>query len=71
MTEIIIVYIFLFLASGIIAGLVYEDGNKQLGARMALLMPVWPLMAVYGLVVLVRHLWKRSGWSGWTEKLRK
>jgi hypothetical protein len=48
------------MASIIVAGTVWEDGNKQLGARIGLLTPVWPVTLVYGVYLLVGFLWKHA-----------
>lgn len=57
----IIFYAIGFVVSIVVAGIVWEDGNKTLGARIGLLTPVWPLTLVYGVVVLTMFLWKHAG----------
>jgi hypothetical protein len=53
-------YLIGFMASIIVAGTVWEDGNKQLGARIGLLTPVWPVTLVYGVYLLIGFLWKHA-----------
>lgn len=57
------VYIVGFFLNIIVAGTVYDEGKKELGARLGLLTPVWPLTLAYGLYVLVGFLWQKSGWN--------
>lgn len=61
------IYVFGIIASVIVAGANWDDGNKKLGARIGLLTPVWPVTAAIGLVMLAKLLWNHAG----LEELRK
>jgi hypothetical protein len=54
------VYGFGFVASAILAGVLWDDGKEQLAARIGLMTPVWPVTLAYGLYVLVGFLWKHA-----------
>ncbi|BCW61869.1 hypothetical protein [Arthrobacter sp. StoSoilB22] len=46
------------------AYLAFSKGERRLGARLALLTPVWPAVAIIGAVIGIRHLWKIADWKG-------
>jgi len=64
MGPVIVIYIIGFIINAVVAfGIADINGDKQLAARVGLLSPVWPVTLAYGLYLLVRWLWKESGWS--------
>lgn len=56
----LIVYMIGFVASMIVAGTVWDEGKKTLGARVGLASPVWPVTLVFGMYVLIVFLWKHT-----------
>ncbi len=55
-------YVVGFFVNIMAAGVIWDEyDNKEMGARIGLLSPVWPLSLVFGLSVLAVFLWKHAG----------
>lgn len=60
------VYVLGLIMSGVVGGMGISCGrasDKRNGARIVLLSPVWPVLALYASVFGVRNLWRLSGWG--------
>lgn len=56
----LVVYTIGFFLNIVVSGMIYDEEDEKLGARLALLTPVWPLNVVYGLYKLLMLLLEKA-----------